>query len=191
MQLIQAGMRHNFEADQWLPFPLPVVFAFFANPQNLSPLMPAWQHARIEELRLVAPPPPPPGTPVKLGTGAGTTMALSFRPLPYLPIYMNWHAMIPEFVWNDHFCDEQTSGPFRYWRHCHSVKAERRDGVDGTLVKDRVEYAMPLGPLGDLVHQIIGPVLFRYLFDVRHRNTAALMPVYAEKLAAREQNRTQ
>jgi ligand-binding SRPBCC domain-containing protein len=111
--------------------------------------------------------------------------------LPGLPIHMNWHAMIPEFVWNDHFCDEQTSGPFHYWRHCHSVKTERRDGVNGTVVKDRVEYEMPLGPLGDLVDRITGPALFRYLFGVRHKNTRELMPLFAEKLAARAQSRTQ
>jgi ligand-binding SRPBCC domain-containing protein len=178
-------MRHGFEAEQWLPFPVPVVFAFFANPQNLPPLMPAWQQARIEELRLVAPPKPPEGSPAKLGTGVGTTLIISFRLLPKLPIRMNWHAMIPEFEWNDHFCDAQTDGPFHYWRHCHSVKAEVRDGVEGTLLKDRVQYELPGGPLGDLANWAFGRAQFRYLFRVRHEKAASLMPVFAERLRNR------
>ena len=43
-------MRHPFAAEQWLPYPVELVFAFFANPQNLPRLMPAWQKARIEEI---------------------------------------------------------------------------------------------------------------------------------------------
>jgi ligand-binding SRPBCC domain-containing protein len=176
---------HLFEAEQWLPFPLPTVFAFFANPQNLPPLMPTWQRARVEELRLIAPPPPPPGSPARLGTGVGTTMILSFRLVPGLPLRLNWHALIPEFVWNDHFCDKQTSGPFAHWRHCHSVRAEIRNGVEGTVVRDRVEYAFPGGPLGDLANLVAGRAQMRYIFRVRHRQAEKLMPLFAEHLAQR------
>ena len=175
-------MRHLFESEQWLPFPLPVVFAFFANPKNLPPLMPAWQQARIEELHLIAPPPPPPGSPTKMGTGVGTTMVLSFRALPLIPLRMRWLALIPEFEWNDHFCDTQTSGPFRHWRHCHSVKQESRDGIAGTLVHDRVEYELPGGPLGDLANLLGGRLQIRYIFGYRHRQTAKLLPEFAAKL---------
>jgi ligand-binding SRPBCC domain-containing protein len=179
---LQGGMRHHFETQQWLPFPVATVFAFFANPRNLPPLMPAWQRARIEELRLIAPPPPPPGSPARLGTGMGTTLILSFRLLPFLPLRMNWHALIPEFAWNERFCDEQTSGPFHYWRHCHSVAPETRDGVAGALLCDRVEYELPGGPLGDLLNSLIGRAQFRYLFGVRHQATERLMPLFADSL---------
>ncbi len=40
-------MRHTFQTEQWLPFPVELVFAFFAYPENLPRLMPAWQKARI------------------------------------------------------------------------------------------------------------------------------------------------
>ncbi len=178
-------MRHVFEADQWLSFPLPVVFAFFANPRNLPPLMPAWQKARIDELNLIAPPAPPPGSPTRLGTGAGTTMRLTFQALPLLPLRLTWLALIPEFEWNDHFCDTQTSGPFHYWRHCHSVREEVRDGTPGTRVHDHVEYKLPGGPLGSLANALGGRAQIRSIFRYRHRQTAALMPAYAAELQAR------
>ena len=46
-------MRHTYITSQWLPYPLPRVFAFFANPANLPRLMPAWQGARIDAISLV------------------------------------------------------------------------------------------------------------------------------------------
>ena len=179
-------MRHVFEAEQWLPYPLPVVFAFFANPGNLPPLMPAWQQARIDELNLGAPPAPPPGRPSRLGTGVGTTMVLSFRALPLVPLRLRWHALIPEFQWNDHFCDEQTAGPFHYWRHCHSVRSETQGTVEGTVVKDHVDYELPGGRLGDLANLLGGRLQMRYSFNYRHRQTATLLPAFADKLASRD-----
>ena len=176
-------MRHFFETEQWLPFPLPLVFAFFANPQNLPRLMPAWQKASIEEVIFVAPPPPPPDSPARVATGAGTTIILSFRPVPYLPLRINWHALIPEFVWNDHFCDVQTAGPFSFWRHCHSARAEIRGDTEGTVVHDRVEYELPGGSLGDLANALAGRLQMRYIFGTRHRMTANLMPQFAERRA--------
>lgn len=180
-------MRHVFQARQWLPYPPPVVFAFFANPGNLPPLMPAWQHARIDELHLIAPPAPPPGSPSKLGTGVGTTMLLSFRALPLLPLRLHWRALIPEFAWNDHFCDEQTAGPFAYWRHCHSVQSETQNGVEGTVVHDHVTYELPGGRLGDLANLLGGRLQIRYIFAYRHRQTAKLLPGFAEKLPNNKQ----
>ena len=177
-------MRHIFEADQWLPFSLPVVFAFFANPRNLPPLMPVWQHARIEELNLIAPPPPPAGSPTRLGTGVGTTMVLTFRMVPFLALRLRWNALIPEFEWNDHFCDTQTAGPFHFWRHCHSVCEEVRNGVTGTRVHDRVEYALPGGPLGDLANLLGGRLQMRYIFGVRHRRAAKLVAEFAGQFQA-------
>lgn len=175
-------MRHTFRSEQWLPFPVPVVFAFFANPKNLPPLMPAWQQARIDELHLIAPPAPPPGSPVKLGTGVGTTMVLSFRAVPLLPLRLRWHALIPEFTWNDHFCDLQTAGPFRYWRHCHSVRAETHEGREGSVVCDQVEYELPGGRLGDLANLFGGRLQMRYIFGYRHRKTSELLPQFAATL---------
>ncbi|MGI4757929.1 MAG: SRPBCC family protein [Janthinobacterium lividum] len=177
-------MRHTFQAEQWLPFPLPVVFAFFANPKNLPPLMPAWQQARIEELHLIAPPAPPPASPTKMGTGVGTTMVLSFRALPLLPLRMRWLALIPEFEWNDHFCDTQTAGPFHYWRHCHSVRMEVRGDIEGTVVHDHVDYELPGGRLGDLANLLGGRLQIRYIFGYRHRQTAKLLPEFARSLEA-------
>jgi ligand-binding SRPBCC domain-containing protein len=168
-------MRHTFEAEQWLPYPVELVFTFFANPQNLPRLMPAWQKARIEEA-MYSPPPPRPDTKIRtLAAGAGSRMTISFRPFPYSPFRIPWEAEISEFAWNDHFCDIQLRGPFAYWRHCHRLRSENRAGQAGTLLRDELEYEMHLGALGELTHSIAVRRQIRKIFDLRHQRTEELL----------------
>jgi ligand-binding SRPBCC domain-containing protein len=179
-------MRHTFSSEQWLPYPIELVFAFFSNPENLPRLMPAWQKARIEEAAFAPPPPKPVAANPALrfhsiAAGAGTRMTLSFRPFPYSPIRVPWEAEITEFVWNDHFCDVQIRGPFAYWRHCHRLAFETRANesgvpIHGTLVRDEVEYELPYGTLGDLAQRLVMARQLRSTFTYRQTRTAELIP---------------
>src|SRR5580658_7564914 len=92
-------MRYTYHAEQWLPYPLELVFAFFANPQNLPHLMPLWQDARIEDATFV-PPPPRPGTSGQANSivaGVGTQLTMSFKPFPRAPFRIPWQAEITDF----------------------------------------------------------------------------------------------
>ncbi len=169
-------MRHHLEFEQWVPYPLRDVFDFFADPDNLPPLMPEWQAARIDRRTLTAPPEPPEPRVPGQAAGVGSRMLISFRAFPFLPVRMRWDARITEFAWDDHFCDEQLSGPFAYWRHCHHVRREARAGVQGTLVKDAVTYAFPLGPLGDVANVLGGALQMRALFHYRQKQLTKLLP---------------
>ena len=177
--LYKHPMHQRFQAEQWVPFPIEKVFAFFSNPENLPRLMPAWQQARIEEAAFAPAPLRPAGVTDYPGSvaGAGTTMTLSFRALPFVPVRLRWDAQITEFVWNEHFCDVQHRGPFSFWRHCHRLSSETRNGQEGTLLRDEVEYKLPGGPLGTLAAKIGGNLQFRYIFGYRHRRTAELLPL--------------
>lgn len=181
-------MRHSFRAEQWLPYPVDIVFDFFANPENLPRLMPSWQKARIEQATLVPAPPRPGGEPISTAkpsnassaAGAGTRMKLSFRPFPFSPIRISWMAEISEFRWNDHFCDVQLSGPFAFWRHCHNIKSETRTDeeklpVCGTLLIDSVEYEMHFGLAGDLAGRVFANSQLASTFAYRQRRTRELM----------------
>lgn len=174
-------MRHTFKAEQWVPYPIETVFAFFANPENLPRLMPAWQQARIERANFVAPPPSPnPLQANKTAAGAGTTMTISFRALPFLPLRLNWEALIVEFGWNHHFCDEQPKGPFAYWRHCHHVSAEIRaleSGklVPGTLVIDDLVYELPFGILAEPAHALFARRQIETIFQYRQQQLLKLL----------------
>jgi ligand-binding SRPBCC domain-containing protein len=179
-------MRHTFHAEHWLPYRIELVFAFFANPENLPRLMPTWQNARIEEAAFAPPPPRPvaadPALRLKgIVAGVGTRMTLSFRPFPYSPIRVPWEAEITEFTWNDHFCDVQLRGPFAYWQHCHRLQPETRANISGvpiqgTLLRDEVEYELPFGSLGHLAHRLFIARQLRSTFDYRQRRVLELFP---------------
>ena len=71
---------------------------------------------------------------------------------PFLPLRAQWIARITEFEWNHHFADVQQKGPFKRWHHRHEFVAQSRNGVEGTLVRDVIEYEVGLDPLGALAN---------------------------------------
>jgi ligand-binding SRPBCC domain-containing protein len=173
-------MRHHYVVRQWVPYPVDEVFAFFATPQNLAPLMPRWQRVQMEGLLVVDPPPRPPAlpgpVPKTLIAGAGTRMTIRFRPVPLIPFRLAWDAKITEFAWNDHFCDQQERrGPFAYWRHCHHVQEEMRSGKTGTLITDQLAYELPLGLLGEVAHALGAAAQIRSLFRYRQKRLLELL----------------
>lgn len=175
-------MRHSYNAIQWVPYPVELVFAFFANPSNLPHLLPAWQHARIESSRLIAPPPRPLAADPALrfqspAAGPGSEVVLSFRPVRGLPFRAQWLARITEFFWMSHFVDEIITGPFAYWRHRHGAVRETREGTDGTLVTDDVEYELPMGRLGEIAHAPFVRPQLDSLFAYRQKRLLEILPV--------------
>lgn len=178
MDELQSAM-HTFHSEQWLPVPVETVFAFFANPDNLPRLMPAWQQARIEKASIVSPPAHSASLLCPTAAGAGTRLTLSFRPIPFSPVRLQWEAEITSFVWNHHFSDIQCRGPFAHWHHTHAVTPETSIGqsgasIAGTLLHDEVQYQLPFGKLGDLAAPLIAGQL-RRTFDYRHRRTRQLL----------------
>jgi ligand-binding SRPBCC domain-containing protein len=170
-------MRLQFQTEQRIPYPLEMVFAFFADPNNLPKLMPTWQHARIDHATFVPPPPPPhpfPGSD-NITAGTGTRLLITIRPVPLSPIRASWQALIEDFRWLEGFCDVQLSGPFKYWRHCHTVQSHR----SGTLLNDHVEYELPLGPLGSLADKLFVHRQLAATFRYRQRRTLELLAIEA------------
>ena len=166
-------MRFHFNTEQHLPYPLETVFAFFADPANLPRLMPNWQRARIEHADYIAPPPPPhpfPGSEA-ITAGSGTKLTLTIRPIPYSPIRLPWDAQIEDFRWLEGFCDVQLRGPFKHWRHCHTVHSV----PGGTTIHDAVEYELPLGFLGRIANAIFIRRQLAATFRFRHKRTSELL----------------
>jgi ligand-binding SRPBCC domain-containing protein len=77
-----------------------------------------------------------------------------------------WEASHYGYVRGRQFCDEQVRGPFRTWRHTHRIEAV---GASQTLYEDRIEYALPGGPV---VHRLLDGLVQRLLtraFARRHQ----------------------
>ncbi len=170
-------MRHSFQTAQWVPYPITKVFAFFADPANLPRLMPAWQKAHVDRQTLVTPPDPVREVLqfTRPAAGTGSAISILFRPFPLSPILMRWDARIVEFEWDHHFCDEQVQGPFAYWRHCHRVTGEDRDGIEGTQIVDDLIYELPLGILSEPAHAFIIRRQIKGIFRYRQQRLLQLL----------------
>ena len=129
--------------------PIGDTFALFADPYNLAKITPPSLAFRILSEGLVM--------------QKGSEIDYSFRSLG-LP--MKWKTVISEYDPPHSFVDEALRSPYRFWRHRHTF----RESPGGTVVGDRVEYDMPFGPLGKLVHTWIVAPQLRSIFD--HRQTA-------------------
>ena len=143
-----------FEREQFVPHPRPSVFAFFADAANLEKLTPASLRFKI-----LTPPP--------LVIGAGTVIDYE---LALFGIPFRWRTLIEHFEPENRFVDIQAKGPYRTWRHTH----EFVDAPGGTILRDRVEYELPMGPLGNIARALFVERQLRHIFDFRREVVARL-----------------
>ncbi len=182
-------MTRQFEVSDWVPFPVELVFAFFANPTNLPHLMPPEVQARVEDVRLQPPPPRPPARdPARrfksVAAGTGSEILISFYPVKWLPQRVSWTARIVEFEWNSHFIDEQVRGPFAAFRHRHGIVAELREGVEGTKVTDSIRYALPGGVFGNIAAGSVWKQLSSS-FEYRRKRLPEVLAIASRQAAQR------
>ncbi|GAA4078141.1 SRPBCC family protein [Nonomuraea soli] len=69
-----------------------------------------------------------------------------------------------------YFVDEQMSGPFKRWHHAHHFEP---DGKGGTVMRDCVEFAAPLGPLGAIAERAVLNWYMPRLLRVRNEHVKA------------------
>jgi ligand-binding SRPBCC domain-containing protein len=182
-------MAQRFQTSQWVPFPVELVFAFFANPSNLPHLMPRKLNVQIEDARIEPPPPRPVAEDPALrlrsvAAGVGSEILGSFFPISWVPKRVSWMVRITEFEWNSHFCDEQVRGPFDEYHHSHFIVPEFREGQEGTLVSDEIEFALPYGFAGPMGGSLLLKQLAR-TFAYRQKRLPEILAAAARQAARR------
>ncbi len=83
------------------------------------------------------------------------------------PVPVRWRAQHQDYVSGQQFCDVQEGGPFKLWKHIHSVSG---DG-DESAINDAITYQLPFSPLSDLVAGGAIRSKLDRLFTYRHRTT--------------------
>jgi len=146
------------ERYQWFPRPIEEVFNFFSRPENLQIITPPWLDFRMVE------------TPSSLAKGSLIRYRLRWRGLP-----IRWTTEIAEWNPPAGFVDREVSGPYALWNHEHLFFM--KDG--GTLMQDRVTYALPLGWVGDLAHRVLVSRDVERIFDFRAQAMQRLFPATA------------
>ena len=84
-------------------------------------------------------------------------------PFPY-----KWIAEHTDCEINRFFTDRQVRGPFSRWVHTHSFEP---DGSEGSFFEDRIDYALPFYPFGNLLGGAIIEAKLARIFKYRHTTT--------------------
>ncbi len=159
-------MTYTAKFEQWIPLPLPQVFEFFGNPENLPRIMPPWMHLRVDDSILVAPPDAPHD---KRFAGEGSEVSVSFRPIPFLPFRVRSEARIVRFAVNNFFEDAHSDTLFKSWLHRHEFATEDRAGISGTMARDIITYELTFGPLSMAVNWLVVARQMRQTFEYRQQ----------------------
>ena len=158
------------EREQQIDRPIGEVFAFFSDAFNLERLTPRFLSFRILTKR-----------PVRMEPGRLLDYKLSLFGVGFY-----WQTLIEEWEPEEYFIDVQLKGPYALWRHTHTF--EKLDDRH-TLMRDRVEYALPYGPFGRLAHWLFVRRSLKHIFDYRAEMTARLLEPDRSKLNAGDAKR--
>ena len=147
-------MAYELIREQFVAADPEKIFAFFSDVARLGEITP--EYVGLEDLTTDESP-----------MHEGMTIVHRIR---WFGIPLRWSTTIEEFDPPARFVDRQISGPYGAWRHEHIF--EERD--NGTLVIDRVVYAMPLGIVGRVAHALLISRELRNIFEYRARRISEI-----------------
>jgi ligand-binding SRPBCC domain-containing protein len=139
----------NFE--QRIPTDLDTAWEFISRPENLKTITPDYMGFDILTTDL----------PEVMYPG----LIIEYRVRPVARLPMRWVTEITHIREKQYFVDEQRIGPYAMWHHEHIV--EPIDG--GVLMRDKISYAPPLGPLGQIAHALFIRRQLQSVFDYREQ----------------------
>lgn len=142
-------------SKQNLPISLDEAWEFLSNPKNLKIITPDYMGFIIE-------------------SGADRPMfpgqIIQYIVTPILGIKTKWVTEITHVVDKKYFVDEQRFGPYALWHHKHFIK-EIPGGVE---MEDIIDYKVPMGILGQLVHPFLVKPKLDEIFDYRQKKLIEL-----------------
>jgi ligand-binding SRPBCC domain-containing protein len=140
---------HSLDQAQVIDASVEEVFAFFSDPANLARITPPGLGFRIHG-----------APPQALGEGS----RIEYR-IRWLVFRLRWVTRITKWRAPLEFQDVQEKGPYAAWIHTH--RFSRRGGA--VLMEDHVDYALPFGLLGRIVHRLAVRRQLEEIFAYRRR----------------------
>lgn len=95
---------------------------------------------------------------------------IQYRVSPIWGISTQWVTEITHVKEREFFVDEQRFGPYSLWHHKHFIKAI----PGGVSMEDIVDYKLPLGVLGRMIHPFLVKPKLKEIFNYRYQKLIEL-----------------
>ena len=139
---------YRLETVQNLPISQKEAWDFLSDPKNLKRITPEYMGFEIL-------------------SGASDSMyagqIIQYIVTPVMSIPTKWVTEITHVDEGKYFVDEQRFGPYALWHHKHFIKPIHK----GVEMIDIIDYKIPFGILGQLVHPIIVAPKLKEIFEFR------------------------
>lgn len=144
-------MKYQLYREQQLNCSIQEAWTFFSSPHNLANITPKDMGFTVLSDHD--------------GIAIYDGMIIDYSVSPLLGIPLKWKTRIQKVDFEVSFTDFQVSGPYKYWNHFHEFTVNEM----GVLMKDKVEYELPFGFLGDIVHKFVVKKKLVEIFDYRKK----------------------
>ncbi len=141
---------YTLTAKQNLPISIDKAWDFLSDPANLKIITPDYMGFEIIS-----------GADRKMFSG----QIIQYIVTPVLGIKNKWVTEITHIKDKRYFVDEQRFGPYALWHHKHFLK-EIPGGVE---MEDVIDYKIPFGVLGQLIHPILVKPKLKEIFEYREQ----------------------
>ena len=149
---------YRLETVQKLPISQKEAWDFLSDPKNLKRITPDYMGFEILS-----------GAVDKMYAG----QIIQYLVTPVMNIPTKWVTEITHVDEGNYFVDEQRFGPYSLWHHKHFLKPI----PNGVEMVDIIDYKIPLGIFGQLVHPILVAPKLKEIFEYRKQ---ALIELYGE-----------
>lgn len=150
---------YRLHKKQNLPITVDTAWNFLSDPKNLKTITPDYMSFNIL-------------------SGADRPMfsgqIIQYIVTPVLGIKTKWVTEITHMVDKHYFVDEQRFGPYAMWHHKHFIN-EIEGGVE---MEDIIDYKVPLGIIGQLVHPFLVKPKLEEIFNYRTQKLEELFGIY-------------
>ncbi|WP_445430886.1 SRPBCC family protein [Chryseobacterium indoltheticum] len=144
-------MIHKLYREQQLNCDIHTAWEFFSSANNLSKITPKEMNFIVlTEM-----------TEDEIFEG----MIIDYYVSPVFGIKMKWKTEITQVDFQKSFTDFQKKGPYKLWNHHHEFIINDK----GVLMKDSVDYELPLGFLGEIAHKLFVKKKLEHVFSYRYK----------------------
>ena len=150
---------YTLHTKQKLPISIEQAWEFLSNPKNLKTITPDYMGFKTLA-----------GDEKEMFAG----QIIQYIVTPVFGIPMKWVTEITHVVDKKYFVDEQRFGPYALWHHKHFLK-EIPYGIE---MEDIVDYKIPMGILGQMIHPFLVKPKLTEIFEYRRKKLIELFGDY-------------